>query len=162
MKRTQKVVLGALVVFPVLAGIALATPGVGILSAPIHARGTNAERLNVHSKAGVKLQTKSSVDFVTQEIVMAPGGSTGWHSHPGPVLVTVKSGALKLVYADDSACEGRTYGAGESFVDRGDEIVHTAFNPGDANVVFWATYLVPGAPGAPARLDEPDPGTCGS
>jgi len=48
----------------------------------VHARGTNAERLNVHSKAGVKLKTKSSVDFVTQQLVIAPGGTTGWHSHP--------------------------------------------------------------------------------
>jgi hypothetical protein len=159
MRRTQKAVLGAVILLPVLAGIALATPGIGIIAAPVHARGT-AEELNVHSKAGVKLQTKSSVDFVTQQITIGPGGSTGWHSHPGPVLVTVKSGALTLVYADDSACEGRTFSAGQSFVDRGDEIDHNAFNRGTTNVELWATYLVPGAPGTPARIDEADPGTC--
>src|SRR5215218_4982024 len=146
--------------FPLLTGIALATPGVGIVSAPVHARGTNADLLNVHSKAGVKLQTKSSVDFVTQQISIAPGGTTGWHSHPGPVLVTVKSGALTLVYADDETCQGRTYRAGESFVDRGDEIVLTALNRSTENLEIWATYLVPGKPGAPARIDAPSPGTC--
>jgi hypothetical protein len=87
----------------------------------VHARGTHAELLNVHSKAGVKLKTKSSVDFVTQQIVIAPG---------------------------------------ESFVDRGDEIVHTALNRGTANLEFWATYLVPGAPGTAARIDAASPGTC--
>lgn len=158
--RTRKVVFAVIVLLPLLAGIALATPGIGIISAPVHARGTNADLLNVHSKAGVKLQTKSSVDFVTQQIVIAPGGTTGWHSHPGPVLVTVKSGELTLVYADDTTCQGRTYRAGESFVDRGDETVHTALNRGSGNLEFWATYLVPGIPGTAARIDAGSPGTC--
>jgi hypothetical protein len=141
-----------------VAGVALATPGVGIIGGPVHARGTNPDLLNVHSKAGVKLQTKSSIDFVTQQITIAAGGTTGWHSHPGPVLVTVKAGALMLVYANDPTCGGRTYHAGESFVDRGDENVHTALTVGTTPVELWATYLVPGAPGAPFRLDAPDPG----
>ena len=160
MSRTRKAAVLALFVLPVLAGLALATPGIGILAAPVHARGTHDERLNVHSKAGVKLQTKSGVDFVTQQIVIAPGGTTGWHSHPGPVLVTVKTGELTLVYAGES-CEGRTYKAGESFVDRGDETVHTALNRTPANTEIWATYLVPGPPGTPARIDAPAHGDCG-
>ena len=60
----------------------------------------------------------------------------------------------------DETCLGRTYRAGQSFVDRGDEVVHTALNRGTENAEFWVTYLVPGEPGAPARLDEPSAGTC--
>ena len=156
MRRVLMVVVPGMIL-PLAAGIALATPGIGIISAPVHARGTNAELLNVHSKAGVKLQTKESVDFATQQIVIGPNGTTGWHSHPGPVLVTVKSGELTLVYADDETCEGRTYTAGQSFVDRGDEIVHTAL-AGSTGAEFWATYLVPGAPGTPFRINADDPG----
>jgi hypothetical protein len=141
-----------------VAGAALATPGVGVLGAPVHARGTNAEALKIHSKAGIKLKTKKPLDFVTQQITIAPGGTTGWHSHPGPVLVTVKAGALKLVYANDRSCKGRTYTAGQSFVDRGDENVHTALSVGVEPVELWATYLVPGAPGTAFRIDAPDPG----
>lgn len=160
MRLLRRIVIAGMIMLPILAGFALATPGIGILAAPVHARGTNAELLNIHSKAGVKLQTKESVDFVTQQIVIAPGGTTGWHSHPGPVLVTVKSGELTLVYADDATCAGRMYRAGESFVDRGDEIVHTALNLGVANLELWATYLVPGEPGTPARINADNPGTC--
>ena len=145
MGRLQKAVIGAFVLLPVLGGIALATPGMNILGAPVVARGTHAERLNVHSKAGVKLQTKSSVDFVTQQIVIGPGGMTGWHSHPGPVLVTIKSGAMTLIYANDATCQGRIYQAGESFIDRGDENVHTALNRGNTNLEFWATISCPGS-----------------
>lgn len=141
----------------VIAGAALATPGVNVLGAPVHARGTNIDELNIHSAAGIKLKTKGALDFVTQQITIGPGGTTGWHSHPGPVLVTVKSGALTLVYADDPTCQGRTYPAGQSFVDRGDETVHTALNLGPTAVELWATYLVPGDPGAPFRIDAADP-----
>jgi quercetin dioxygenase-like cupin family protein len=160
MRVHKKVVMGAMLVLPLLAGTALATPGVGVVRAPIHARGSHADELHVHSHAGITLESASAVDFVTQEIVIAPGGTTGWHSHPGPVMVTVKSGELTLVYADDSTCEGTTYREGQSFVDRGDEIVHTAVNNGSSDVELWATYLVPGEPGLPARLDAPSTGAC--
>jgi quercetin dioxygenase-like cupin family protein len=159
-RRVQRLVIAAIVLFPVTGAIALATPGIGVIAAPVHARGTHAELLNVHSKAGVKLKTKSSVDFVTQQIVIAPDGTTGWHSHPGPVLVTIKSGEMTLVYADDTTCQGRIYKAGESFVDRGDETVHTALNRGSTNLEFWATYLVPGDPGTQPRINADSPGTC--
>jgi quercetin dioxygenase-like cupin family protein len=107
-----------------------------------------ADDLNIHSAGGIKLKTKRPLDFVTQQLTIAPGGTTGWHSDPGPVLVTVKSGALTLVYADDPTCAGRTYHAGQSFVDRGDEVVHTALNRGTTPVELWATYLVPGCAGS--------------
>lgn len=149
-------VLGLLVIV----GAALATPSIGLLGAPVHARGTHADPLNVISASGVSLTSQSTVDFVTQQITLAPGGSTGWHGHPGPVLVTIKSGAMRLVYANDASCAGRTYTAGQSFVDRGDEVVHNAFNSGPEPLEFWATYLVPGAPGTGFRIDAPDPGTC--
>ena len=97
---------------------------------------------------------------VTKPMVIEPGGTTGWHTHPGPVLVTVTSGVLKLVYADDATCEGRTYRAGESYVDRGDKTAHTGLTVGPAKVVLSVTYLVPGEPGTPTRIDAPNPGNC--
>lgn len=148
--------------FVVLVGAALATPGVGILAAPVHARGTLAEDQIINSKSGVHLKTKGSVDVATQQIVIAGGGSTGWHSHPGPVLVTVKSGALRLIYAEDTSCQGTVYEAGDSFIDRGDEVPHIARNvSASENVELWGTYLVPGDPGAGFRIDvTPAPSNC--
>lgn len=146
-----------------LVGVALATPGAGIVGAPVHARGTlkptTGENLIVNSKSGVHVKTKGSVDLVTQEIRIAPGGHTGWHSHPGPVLVTMKTGSLQLIYADDTTCKGTVYEAGDSFVDRGDETVHIARASPFTETVLWATYFVPGAPGSAFRVDEPAPGT---
>jgi len=156
LKLAATLVLGLLVIV----GAAIATPGIGVLGAPVHARGTIAEALNVQSSSGVELRTRGAVDVVTQQITIAAGGSTGWHGHPAPVLVTIKSGAMTIVYANDTRCVGRIYTAGQSFVDRGDETVHNAFNRGGETLELWATYLVPGAPGAAFRIDAPDPGTC--
>ena len=150
--------------FVVLVGAALATPGIGILAAPVQARGTigptDGPNLVVNSKSGVHLKAQGSTGIVTQQIRFAPGGNTGWHSHPGPVLVTVKSGSIQLFYASDMSCQGVVYGTGDSFVDRGDEVVHIARASPFDGAELWATYFVPGGdPAAPFRLDAPDPGT---
>ena len=150
--------------FLLMVGAALATPGMGILAAPVQARGTlgpnEGPNLVVNSKTGVHLKALGSTNIVTQQIRIAPGGNTGWHSHPGPVLVTVKSGSIQLFYASDTSCQGVVYEAGDSFVDRGDENVHIARASPFDGVELWATYFVPGDdPTAPFRLDAPDPGT---
>jgi hypothetical protein len=160
------VVLAGMILVPVLvAGIALATPGIGILGAPVQARGTLQDESSIR-KVGWDLFLSSfgrgdSTDFVTQTITIAAGGTTGWHSHPGPVLVTVKSGSLTVVYANDSSCEGTTYTAGQSFIDFGKANIHTALNKGPVPTELWATYIVPGAAGTtPFRIDAASPGTC--
>ena len=158
-RATLAIVLGSGLL---LVGGALATPGVGIL-APVHARGTLEEHQVVNSKAGIHLKTKGSVDVATQQLTIAGSGSTGWHSHPGPVLVTVKSGALRVIYADDPTCTGTVYEAGDSFIDRGDENTHIARNVSPIDPVeLWATYLVPGNPGTTAFRNDvsPAPNNC--
>jgi quercetin dioxygenase-like cupin family protein len=146
----------------VITGAALATPGIGVLPPPateVKSRGTLIEELNIHSESGIKLKTKAPLDVVTQSVSIAPGGTTGWHGHPGPVLVTIKSGEMTIYYAGEG-CHGIKYGAGDTFVDRGDRI-HTARNEGATQLDIWATYLVPGDRGAPFRLDAPVQDDCG-
>jgi quercetin dioxygenase-like cupin family protein len=83
-----------------------------------------------------------------------PGAQFPWHSHRGPVVVTVVSGELTYVAADD--CMEREYPAGTAFVDPGQGHVHTAFNATDDVTVFVATFfaapaegplLIPASPG---------------
>jgi quercetin dioxygenase-like cupin family protein len=73
-----------------------------------------------------------------------PGAQFPWHSHAGPVVVTVVSGELTYVAADD--CRERKYPAGTAFVDPGQGHVHTAFNGTEGVTVFVATFY-----GAPAE-----------
>ncbi len=57
----------------------------------------------------VKFQTKDPTDVRIQKLVFNPGGYSGWHHHPGIVIVTVESGALTLW---ESNCSSQTYGPG--------------------------------------------------
>jgi quercetin dioxygenase-like cupin family protein len=148
----------------VLAGSAGATPPSGILSGTVFARAPFVDPVDVKFKIGdgskEVLQVRKAGETVMQQIVIAPGGSTGWHSHPGPVVVLIKSGEM-LFSSSDHGCESRLYRAGDGFIDSGQGHVHIARNPSlTENLEIWATYFdVP--PGGAFRIDAPDPGTCG-
>lgn len=143
------IVTGALLV--VFAGTAVATP-------PRNASGTFLTRATlterVHFNTGdVKFQTKEPVDFVTQTISFHAGSSSGWHSHPGVVLVSVTSGELTH-YASD--CSFETVSAGEAFAESGD---HPTLVNSVNGAVVHVTYVVPdGTPNGGLRVDRPNPG----
>ena len=141
-----------------IAVVALATPGSGVLS-NVLSRATIGP-FHVESENGaweVELEASVISDVVTQTITLAPGGSSGWHSHPGPVFVSVKSGTLTFYEANDPRCTPHVFPAGTGFVERGGD-VHIARNEGSENLTVNATYIVPQF--APQRVDQPNPGTC--
>jgi quercetin dioxygenase-like cupin family protein len=148
-----------------LAGAVLATPPSGIVSATVLARAAFVDPVDIKFKIQGKgqevIQVKDARDTVMQQIVIGPGGSTGWHSHPGPVVVLVKAGDLTLYSGDDPTCTGRTYSAGQAFIDSGQGHVHIGRNLSlSQNVELWVTYFdVP--PGGPFRIDAANPGNCG-
>lgn len=57
-----------------------------------------------------------------------PGQHTGWHTHPGPSLITVVAGELTVYEADSSTCTPIVYHTGESFTDIGCGDVHLVRN----------------------------------
>ncbi len=151
-----RAVVVAIAVLMASVSVAVATPGSGA-GGPILARGTLDAGVKVHAP-DLMLKTRDDIDVVTQSITIASGGHTGWHSHPGPVFVTIVSGTMTFYDADDPACSPTSYTAGDTFIDRGSGHVHIARNEGATDVLLYATYLVP--VGAPIRTDAPNPGTC--
>jgi quercetin dioxygenase-like cupin family protein len=105
-----------------------------------------------------RLKTKGSTDIYVLENRIAPGGTFGWHSHPGPSLVVVKTGALTLYLASDPTCTGHVVTAGSGFVDNGGD-VHVVRNEGSVETVVYVTSLVP--EGFTRRIDQLAPGNCG-
>ena len=89
--------------------------------------------------AGLKRESHGS-DAVLQHVRLESGQSTGWHSHPGPVIVIVVSGQLEYYDADDP-CRSISYPAGTGFVDPGFGNVHKAVGQGQTD--FYALYLLP-------------------
>lgn len=167
LKRATLAHAGTLVAFAAIsvgAATIYLTPGSGILSAPVLARASFADptevRFRIKDGNRSVITASNNGNTVVQQIVIGPGGHTGWHSHYGPVVVLIKEGEMSFYDADDPTCSVRTYTAGQAFVDRGQGHVHIARNESTTtNLELWATYFdVPAGGGF--RIDSPDPGTC--
>jgi quercetin dioxygenase-like cupin family protein len=92
-------------------------------------------------------------EVYVQHARIPAGGSTIWHSHPGPVIVTVVGGSLTFEDAHAGECRRRTYQAGTGFVDPGYGHVHRAV-AGASTLDFYAVYVLP--PGSPNHLIAAD------
>src|SRR5258708_5383444 len=128
MKIASKRVLAGVCVACTLGGVAIglawATTGVGI-STTIIAGPTLLDAIHVKSKSDINevdLKTKGLSDVYVVRNVIVPGGHTGWHSHPGPSIVSVVSGVATEYRSDDPNPE--VYAAGDAFVDEGGDHAH--------------------------------------
>lgn len=154
----KAIVLTVLLTAGLVTGAALATSGSGVTNTGLGA-GT-LQPVDVKVKTGeweLELKTEGPSELGVSELRIVPGGHAGWHSHPGPSLVIVKSGTLTFYRGDDPTCTGRVQPAGSAFVDPGG-VVHIARNEGSVDLVLLTTRLIPS--GAAGRIDEPDPGNC--
>lgn len=59
------------------------------------------------------------IDIVVRTHDYAPGSSTGWHTHPGPVFITVLEGKLTFYDVDDPTCAPKVVSKGEGYIDTG-------------------------------------------
>ena len=133
----------------VTAAPGVATPPSGLTNVPL-ARGTNQSDGTIPLKAGT--------DVAMAQITVNPGGSSGWHAHPGGAIIVVQQGALTVHQSQGSQCQTATYSAGQAFVERPGE-VDDVFNTGAVPYVLFVTF--PRVPqGDSPRIDESDPGTC--
>jgi quercetin dioxygenase-like cupin family protein len=160
LRRTTLVIVGVSGLVAVLFGTATGTP-----SSPLDVetgRGPLVDRelavnmaFDPHTR--VKLQTKGDIELAVQRVVAEPGETFGWHTHPGPTLVNVRSGTLTL-YHDERCSEGTEYATGTSFSNLPHE-VHLARNNGATNLVVFAVYFLPAkTPPVAIRIDQPSPG----
>ena len=137
-----------------------ATPGSGFLFNNVLSRASTAQPLFIiGGQQGwfSTLLTNKPADFVVQDVALIPGGYSGWHSHPGPVLITVKTGTATWYHVSHGECAKTVYATGSAFVEPPD-VVHTVQNEGTSNLELINTYIV--AVGAVTRTEENDPGVC--
>ena len=163
MFKNRIILVTLLAVVMAFAAAALATPGSGVTGV-IQARAKFLVPVDIKVKIDDQHQevihVPDSKDTVIQQVVFEPQGFTGWHSHPGPAIALVKSGTLTLFDSDDPSCTGKTYTAGQAFIDHGQGHGHLAGNPSATErAELWITYFdVP--PGAAPRVDQPGPSSC--
>lgn len=106
---------------------------------------------------GVKFQTKAPTDVGIQKLVFAPGGSTGWHHHPGIAIGVVASGSVTFW---DTDCHAMTYGPGlpngSSFVEGGDKPMNVT---SAAGATSYVTFVAPSTDPPRFRIEDDGP-TC--
>jgi hypothetical protein len=78
-------------------------------------------------------------EVVVALVTIQPGGSLGWHTHPGPAIVSVASGELTIINARD--CKTRRYGATQALIDPGQGNIHIGFNASAVETVVYVTFL---------------------
>ena len=106
----------------------------------------------------LKTIVKGDSDVYIVQNTFPVGAHTGWHTHPGPSLVTVTAGTITAYEADDPTCTPTVYHAGESFTDLGCGDVHLIRNEGTVCAVNMVVQIIPA--GQPRRIDADQPANC--
>jgi len=155
--------VGALVAAALVVAPARATPSSGVTTTIL----TKSLFDEIHVKARAhtadlwkaQLKTHGQSDVYVVDNKFAPGGTAGWHSHPGPSLILVVAGTVTNYLGDDPNCTPHTYTAGAGFIDPGSGHVHLLRNETGAPAETIAVQLLP--KDADRRIDVPvAPGNC--
>ena len=162
--RSKRFFLTSLAAVAVIAiagvGVAQATPSSGVTSTTFAIGAFDEiDAKVVGPDFQVRISTKGTSDVHVLENRLPPGATFGWHSHPGPSLVVVKTGALWVYNADAPGCAPEIVQAGHGFVDGGSD-VHMVRNEGSVETVVYVVSIVP--TGATRRIDQPAPAGCPS
>jgi len=144
------------------AGSVLATPPSGLTTTTLARSSFDHLNIKAHTTPAnvwrAQIKTHGVSDFYVIDNHLAPGGTTGWHSHPGPSLIFVVAGTVTNYMGDDQHCQPHDYAAGTGFVDEGGDHVHMLRNNGDVAAETIAVQFLP--TGATRRIDAADPGNC--
>ena len=150
MVRKRRWVIGASIIAASLAlsGVAIATVSTGSVVSEVIGAGSMPERVRFAAKPGS--------NTVVARFTFGPNSSTGWHTHPGRTLVTVKSGTFTVYHAED--CAPLVYGPGDAFVEL-PSTVHIGRNETTAPVELGVVFFRVTIDGSP-RIDHPQPANC--
>lgn len=129
------------------AGLTTGSAVSGITSAPVLSR--------ANFTTGASITNADERDVFVQQTTFAPGGHSGWHSHPGAAVVFVKSGDL-TIYGTD--CKAQKFSAGQGTIEEPGH-VFLGRNEGTVPLVLYGAFFdVP--VGGSNRIDQPEPATC--
>ena len=161
MRTRTTFILGGSCVAAVLAGLAVATPTVGAWYNVVLTTGTVNRDISAHAHValpgseegfGAELETEGPANFIVQEVKFSPGGTTGWHSHPGILLLSLAADSGSIDWYDAN-CGKHVYNAGDSWTE-GTKL-HDVVNNSAIDAHFLVTYVV--AKGVSKRTDRPAP-----
>ena len=128
--------------------VAGATDATGEVVSTMIGAGTTDEQFEFKARPGKNTLVAS--------FTFGPHSSSGWHTHPGRTLVTVKSGTFTVYHAEE--CEPLVFGPGDAFVEL-PTTVHVGRNETDEPVELGVVFFRVPIGGSP-RIDQPQPANC--
>jgi quercetin dioxygenase-like cupin family protein len=147
----------ALLVLAASMTMTMASPPEGV-TPTLLARGTYDSfkvRSYPHGPGDFKAEAKAATDIVVRRHDYEPGSSTGWHTHPGPVFVTVIEGQVTFYEYDDKTCTPTVVSAGEGYVDTGRG--HIGRNETGQPATDMTVIIAPVGGSFRGELDAPGP-----
>ena len=158
-------ILPLLIALPLVVGAvsARATPACGLSTVILALEHYNSTELDLmcneidQYRWALDMSVKGVSDVYIVQNTLPPGAHTGWHTHPGPSLVTVTAGTV-TAYMADPTCAPMIYKTGDSFTDLGCGHVHLVRNEGSVCAVTIAVQIIP--TGQPRRIDADQPANC--
>jgi Cupin domain len=161
---TKAVLKKAVVLLPLVAGLAAGvvtwgTPASGVTPTLLARGAYEPFRVKAEDKAlGFQAKAHNPVDIVVRRHDYQPHSSTGWHTHPGPVFITVTKGTLTFYEFDDPTCTPHVVSAGEIYPEGGGYVDtghgHIGRNETGEPAEDITVILAP--PGEPFRGDPPE------
>jgi quercetin dioxygenase-like cupin family protein len=155
----------ALVIIAVLTAVpARATPACGLSTVILALERYSPASLDlmcneIHQyRWALDLSVQGVTDVYIVQNTFPVGAHTGWHTHPGPSLVTVTAGTITAYEADAPNCTPKIYNTGDSFTDLGCGDVHLLRNEGSVCAVTIAVQFIPTL--QPRRIDANQPANC--
>jgi quercetin dioxygenase-like cupin family protein len=126
------------------AGAAAPTGSAAVKQAPpptvveLLSRGTVPHGFDAES-AAVELEADHRIDVAVARVTYPTGSTSGWHSHPGPTVVTITKGTFS--FKTDN-CSKQRLRPGDTFVEPGPSMVARLNNwtgkSGEIVVTFFA------------------------
>jgi len=144
--RIKRAALLAGLILAVTGGAAVATHTSVGLTSTLLGRGTwsdDSARAFVKDLKAIKRWDSSTVAVV--RATLDAGGTTDWHGHPGPSVVVVTQGTIRVTEPTrNGGCRQTDYVANQAFVH--DMSSHNFTNPGATQAEFYVTYFAPAGP----------------
>jgi quercetin dioxygenase-like cupin family protein len=124
---------------------------------------TKTIKIKVNSvQRAITCTPENPCDTAFQQATVQPGGSSGWHTHPGATFVAVGQGEGTIYRVVGSDCPGEKIGVGTGFAQMPAEL-HMVRNEGTVPFVVYTLYVLPrGTPNTAIRIDQPQPAACPS
>jgi len=148
-RRTRWATVAAVIATSMaLTGVAVATGPTGSVASEVIGAGS--------MPSGAGFAATPDTNVVVADFTFGPNSATGWHTHPGKTLVTVKSGTFTVYHAKD--CAPSVYEPGDAFVEL-PSTVHIGRNETSGIVELGVVFFGVPVGGSP-RIDQPQPEGC--